>query len=43
MANAVPSNDEFETRTDDRNLQIFSLIWLDENMNVKDTRDTEQK
>ena len=43
MATAVLSNDDFQTNTDDKNLEIFSLIWLDENVNVKDTRDTEQK
>jgi hypothetical protein len=43
MATAVLSNDDFQTSIDDKNLEIFSLIWLDENVNVKDTRDTEQK
>jgi hypothetical protein len=43
MATAVLSNNDFQTSTDDKNLEIFSLIWLDENVNVKDTRDTEQK
>jgi hypothetical protein len=43
MATAILSNDHFQTNTDDKNLEIFSLIWLDENVNVKGTRDTEQK
>jgi GTP-binding protein EngB required for normal cell division len=43
MATPVLSNDDFHTNTDDKNLEIFSLIWLDENVNVKDIRDTEQK
>jgi hypothetical protein len=43
MATAVLSNDDFQTKTDDKNLEIFSLIWLDDNLNIKDIRDTEQK
>jgi hypothetical protein len=43
MATVVLLNDEFQTCRDDKNLEIFSLIWLDENVNVKDIRDTEQK
>ncbi|CAF1427681.1 unnamed protein product [Adineta steineri] len=38
-----PPNDDFDTNTDDKSLEIFSLIWLDANVNVKDTRDTEVK
>ncbi|CAF0847220.1 unnamed protein product [Adineta steineri] len=43
MATAVLSNDDFHTNTDDKRLEIFSLIWLDAIVNVKDTRDTEVK
>ncbi|CAF1424083.1 unnamed protein product [Rotaria sordida] len=43
MASAALSNDDFPMNTDDKNLEIFSLIWLDKNANIKDTRDTEQK
>jgi hypothetical protein len=43
MAITVLSNNDFQMSTNDKNLEIFSLIWLDENVNVKDTRDTEQK
>ncbi|CAF1031891.1 unnamed protein product [Adineta steineri] len=43
MATAVLPNDDFYTNTDDKCLEIFSLIWLDANINVKDTRDTEMK
>jgi 2-phosphoglycerate kinase len=43
MATAVISNNDFKINTDDRNLEIFSLIWLDENVNIKSSRDTEQK
>jgi hypothetical protein len=43
MATAILSNDEFQANTDDKHLEIFSLIWLDMNAKVKETRDTEQK
>ncbi|CAF4147861.1 unnamed protein product, partial [Adineta steineri] len=43
MATAVLSNDDFYANTDDKRLEIFSLIWLDANVNVKDTRGTEVK
>jgi hypothetical protein len=43
MATAVLSNNDFQTSTNDKNLEIFSLIWLDKNVNVKDTQDPEQK
>ncbi|CAF3754955.1 unnamed protein product [Adineta steineri] len=43
MATAVLSNDHFYTNTDEKSLEIFSLIWLDASVNVKDTRDTEVK
>ncbi|CAF1418416.1 unnamed protein product [Adineta steineri] len=43
MATAVLSNDDFHINTDDKSLEIFSLIWLDANVNVKDTRETEVK
>ncbi len=43
MATAVLPNDDFYTNTDDQHLEIFSLIWLDTNVNVAETRNTEQK
>ncbi|CAF0738460.1 unnamed protein product [Adineta steineri] len=43
MATALLPNDDFYTNTDDKSLEIFSLIWLDATVNVKDTRDTEVK
>ncbi|CAF1401281.1 unnamed protein product [Adineta steineri] len=43
MATAVLPNDDFHTNTDDKCLEIFSLIWLDANVDVKDTRNTEVK
>ncbi|CAF1439571.1 unnamed protein product, partial [Adineta steineri] len=43
MATAVVSNNKFHTNTNDKSLEIFSLIWLDANINVKETRGTEQK
>ncbi|CAF1490171.1 unnamed protein product [Adineta steineri] len=43
MATAVLPIDDFHTNKDDKSLEIFSLIWLDANVNVKDTRDTEVK
>ncbi|CAF1338406.1 unnamed protein product [Adineta steineri] len=43
MATTVLRNDGFYTNTVDKSLEIFSLIWLDANINVKETRDTEQK
>ncbi|CAF1097868.1 unnamed protein product [Adineta steineri] len=43
MAAAVLPNDDFHTNTDDKSLEIFSLIWLDANVDVKNTRDTEVK
>jgi plasmid stabilization system protein ParE len=43
MATAVLPNDDFDTNTDDQHLELFCLIWLDVNANVKETRNTEQK
>ncbi|CAF0776897.1 unnamed protein product [Adineta steineri] len=43
MAAAVLLNDDIHTKTNDKSLEIFSLIWLDANVNVKGTRDTEVK
>ncbi|CAF1197322.1 unnamed protein product [Adineta steineri] len=43
MATAVLPNDDFYTNTDDKSLEIFSLIWLNANVDVKDARDTEVK
>jgi hypothetical protein len=43
MPTVVLPDDEFHTNTNDKHLEIFCLIWLDVNLNVKETRDTEQK
>ncbi|CAF0776970.1 unnamed protein product [Adineta steineri] len=43
MATAVLPYHNFYTNTDDKCLEIFSLIWLDANVNVKDSRETEVK
>jgi hypothetical protein len=43
MATTILLKDEFQKNTDDKNLEIFSLIWLDENVNIKNTQDTEEK
>ncbi|CAF0853728.1 unnamed protein product [Adineta steineri] len=43
MATAVLPKHDFHISTDDKSLEIFSLIWLDATVNVKDTRDTEVK
>ncbi|CAF0850500.1 unnamed protein product [Adineta steineri] len=43
MATAVLPNDNCHTNTDDKCLEIFSLIWLDANVDVKDSRGTEVK
>jgi hypothetical protein len=43
MATTAILNDKFQANTDDKHLEIFSLIWLDTDVNVKETRNTEQK
>ncbi|CAF3998576.1 unnamed protein product [Rotaria sordida] len=43
MATATLPHDDIPTNADDPNLEIFCLVWLDANVNVKDFRDTEQK
>ncbi|CAF1019710.1 unnamed protein product [Adineta steineri] len=43
MATALLPNDDIHTNTNDKYLEIFSLIWLDANVYVKDTRKTEVK
>ncbi|CAF3916454.1 unnamed protein product [Rotaria sp. Silwood1] len=43
MAESALSIDDLHTNIDDEQLEIFSLIWLDDNINAKDDRDTEQK
>ncbi|CAF1351572.1 unnamed protein product [Rotaria sordida] len=35
--------DEFHINTADRRLEIFTLVWLDANVNGQDLRETEQK
>ncbi|CAF3583241.1 unnamed protein product [Rotaria socialis] len=42
MAVATISDEDFDTNNDDRYLEFFCLIWLDDNINAKETRDTEQ-
>ncbi|CAF2096809.1 unnamed protein product [Rotaria magnacalcarata] len=42
MAVATLSHEDFDTNNDDRYLGLFCLIWLDANINAKETRDTEQ-
>ncbi|CAF2828174.1 unnamed protein product [Rotaria sp. Silwood2] len=43
MATAMPTTDEFHTKVNDMELEIFSLIWLNANTKITDNRDTEQK
>ncbi|CAF5033552.1 unnamed protein product, partial [Rotaria sp. Silwood1] len=43
MATAILPSDDFLTNANDQQLEIFCLIWLDDNINTKDNRDTEQK
>jgi hypothetical protein len=43
MASAVLSKNDLPMKIDDTNLEIFSLIWLDQNVNIIDNKDTEQK
>ena len=43
MAKANLPNDDSNTNADDNHLEIFGLIWLDADVNIKGTRDTEQK
>ena len=41
MISVMSTDDDFYTNIDDKDLEIFSLIWLD--ANVKEIRDTEHK
>jgi hypothetical protein len=43
MATAILPDDDLHMNIDDKHLEIFCLVWLDANVNVKETRDTEQK
>ncbi|CAF1303903.1 unnamed protein product, partial [Rotaria sordida] len=43
MATAILPSDDFLTNADDQQFEIFCLIWLDDNINTKNNRDTEQK
>jgi hypothetical protein len=43
MCAAVLSNNEPVLNSNDNHLEIFSLIWLDANNNIKDNRDAEQE
>ncbi|CAF3804426.1 unnamed protein product [Rotaria sordida] len=43
MANSIVSTDDVSTNVDDEELEIFGLIWLDDNTQSEDNRDTEQR
>jgi hypothetical protein len=43
MAAADLRNDDFQTNTDNRNLEIFCLIWLDAVQDLKEIKKTERK
>jgi hypothetical protein len=43
MATSDLPNDEFQTNIDEKNLEIFCLIWLDATVDVKEIENTEQK
>ena len=43
MATALPLNYEIDTNTNNNHLEIFSLIWLDGDVNANGSRDIEQK
>jgi hypothetical protein len=43
MAAADLRNDDFQTNTDNQNLEIFCLIWLDAVQDLKEIKKTERK
>ena len=44
MASSTPlSYDDLLINADDQQLEIFCIIWLDDNVQASDDRDTEQK
>jgi hypothetical protein len=43
MCTAVLFNNEPALNSNDNHLEIFSLVWLDDNNNIKDNRDAEQE
>ncbi|CAF4981232.1 unnamed protein product, partial [Rotaria sp. Silwood1] len=43
MAAAALPIDNFHGDVDEQSLEIFCIIWLDDNIQAKDNRDTEQK
>ncbi|CAF4930384.1 unnamed protein product [Rotaria sp. Silwood1] len=43
MTEAALPTDNFHGDIDDQSLEIFCIIWLDDNIQAKDNRDTEQK
>lgn len=43
MVPVVQSNDELDVKIDDHRLEIFSLIWLDKNVNLQENRQIEGK
>jgi hypothetical protein len=43
MASAVLTNADSQTNIDEKPLETFTLIWLNTNVNIEDTRNTEEK
>ncbi|CAF3765586.1 unnamed protein product [Rotaria sp. Silwood1] len=43
MATSTLSNDDFHRNSADQHLEIFGLIWLDADVNIKEIRNTEQQ
>ncbi len=43
MATSVDSMNDFLKNIDDQQLEIFCIIWLDDNTQASDNRDTEQR
>ncbi|CAF1368927.1 unnamed protein product [Adineta steineri] len=43
MATSILSTDELHTSINDQELEMFCIVWLDDNTNTTDTRNTEQK
>ena len=43
MTTALSSSDDSQTNTNDKSFEICCLIWLDKNVTIKVTQDTEQK
>jgi hypothetical protein len=43
MASAVLRNADSQKNIDEKPLETFTLIWLNTNVNIEDTRNTEEK